>query len=88
MQTTKLYDIIICQESISKKNGFEFQNLFMVLEYADTDLRKILNRVPESMSLSMDHVVHIFYNILCAINLIHSSGVMHRDIKPANILLN
>ena len=33
-------------------------------------------------------MIKLFYNCLCAINHIHSKGVMHRDIKPANILVS
>jgi mitogen-activated protein kinase 1/3 len=35
-----------------------------------------------------DHVITILYNILCAVNLIHSANVIHRDLKPANILID
>jgi mitogen-activated protein kinase 1/3 len=38
--------------------------------------------------MNEEHVITILYNILCAVNLMHSSNVMHRDIKPANILLD
>ena len=30
----------------------------------------------------------ILYNILHALNFIHSANVMHRDLKPANILVD
>jgi len=28
------------------------------------------------------------YNMLCAMNFMHSANVVHRDIKPSNLLLN
>ena len=34
------------------------------------------------------HIVTILYNILCAINFLHSAKIIHRDIKPSNILIN
>ena len=35
-----------------------------------------------------DHILVIIYNILCAINFLHTCNIVHRDIKPANILIN
>ena len=39
-------------------------------------------------SFTEDHIVTIFYNILCALNFLHSANVVHRDLKPANILID
>ena len=38
-------------------------------------------------NLNEEHVVFILYNLICAINFIHSAGIIHRDIKPSNILV-
>ena len=38
--------------------------------------------------LTESHIKPIFYQLLCGLNYIHSTGVVHRDIKPANILIN
>lgn len=27
------------------------------------------------------------YNMLCAINFLHSANVVHRDLKPSNVLI-
>ena len=55
------------------------------MEHVESDLKKMMN---SEIKLKEEHVTIILYNILCALNYIHSSGVMHRDIKPANLLVN
>jgi mitogen-activated protein kinase 1/3 len=35
-----------------------------------------------------DHVKTILYNLLCAINFIHTADVIHRDLKPNYILID
>mmetsp|Transcript_47065 Transcript_47065/g.63812 ORF Transcript_47065/g.63812 Transcript_47065/m.63812 type:complete len:97 (-) Transcript_47065:251-541(-) len=55
------------------------------MELCDTDLSCIFK---SKMELKEKHIVNIMYNILCALQYLHSTGVIHRDIKPANILLN
>ena len=34
------------------------------------------------------HIITILYNILCAVQFMHSANIIHRDINPANILIN
>ena len=36
--------------------------------------------------LSEEHIVQIFYNLVCSLNYIDTANIIHRDIKPANIL--
>lgn len=61
--------------------------LFLVMEYVDSDLRKVFNSCP-SITFGEHHVITIMYNLLCAVHYVHSANIMHRDIKPANILID
>ena len=57
------------------------------MEFVESDLRKMLSKSTK-IQFEEDHVITILYNILCAVNLIHSTNVIHRDLKPANILID
>ena len=59
--------------------------IYLVMEYVETDLKEL---VKSSMLLSEEHVKMITYNLLRALQSIHSADVLHRDIKPANILVD
>ena len=34
------------------------------------------------------HVMVILYNLLCALNYIHTANLMHRDLKPENVIID
>lgn len=72
-------------EIIPPANPATFTTLYVVMSYAESDLKKIIK---SSISLEMIHIQTITYNLLCAIKYLHDSNVLHRDLKPANVLLN
>lgn len=63
----------------------EFDTLYIVLEYAESDMRKLIK---SQTFLNLEQVKKITYELFCAIKYLHSASVLHRDLKPGNILLS
>ena len=74
-----LYDIV------EPKDLDNFKDIYIILELADSDLKKVLK---SGLFLTPLHVKTILYNLLCALYYIHSPQVLHRDLKPANVLVD
>lgn len=72
-------------ELLFPSNPQTFDTLYVVMEYAESDLKKIIK---SNINLEMQHTQHIIYNLLCAVKYLHESNVLHRDLKPANVLIN
>lgn len=71
----------ICVPTDSNK----FDELYLVLEIADSDFKKLF-KTP--VYLSELHIKTLLYNLLVGVKYTHSAGIYHRDLKPANCLVN
>ena len=67
------------------KDPEKFATIYVVMEFAESDLKKL---VKSNITLEILHIQTLVYNLLCAIRYLHSCQVIHRDLKPANILIN
>ena len=72
-------------EVLRPKDAKNFSTLYTVMEYAESDLKKVIK---SSIHLQLVHIQTIIYNLMCAVKYLHESNVIHRDLKPANVLVN
>jgi len=82
--TTKLYDVIISNEA--KNDISQLRYVFLVMEHIELDMKELFNN--GARDFMPKHTLVVMYNMLCAINYLHSAGVIHRDLKPANVLID
>jgi len=71
----------ICVPSDSRT----FNELYIVLEICDTDLKKLIRT---DHTLSMLHINTMLAGLLVGMQYVHNCGIFHRDLKPANVLVN
>lgn len=79
-----LVDVVI---PVKERESQKITNIFLVMEYEDSDLRKVI-RAGLMSDMDLENIKLVFYNLLSAIKFVHTANVMHRDLKPSNILIN
>jgi len=77
--------IIDLKDIVAPDDISSFRDLYLVFEYVDTDLYKL---IMSPQYLTTQHIQHFLYQLLTGLKYVHSAHVIHRDLKPANILLN
>lgn len=82
-------------KNLKHKNIIELQQviytetkLYLVFEYAETDLKKYLDGLrKKKQGLTKQQVRSFSQQLTSAVAYCHSIGILHRDLKPQNILI-
>jgi serine/threonine protein kinase len=77
--------IINFRDLINPASKDDFEDVYMVFEFMETDMHKIIY---SKNDLTDDHCQYFGYQTLRGLRHIHAANVLHRDLKPSNLLLN
>ncbi|KAM3141919.1 hypothetical protein pb186bvf_006005 [Paramecium bursaria] len=85
LRELKHQNLISIIEILEPSDPKTFDTIYLVMEYAQSDLKKLFK---SPIHLQFLHIQTIVYNICVGLRYLHSAKVLHRDLKPANVLLN
>lgn len=78
-------NVVRLLEIVAPPSMHTFDELYIVMELADSDLKKLCK---QDVTLTPLHINTLLYNLLVGLKYIHSAGIYHRDLKPANCFVN
>eukprot|EP00455_Lapot_gusevi_P054509 TRINITY_DN874_c0_g1_i1.p1 TRINITY_DN874_c0_g1~~TRINITY_DN874_c0_g1_i1.p1 ORF type:complete len:400 (-),score=106.06 TRINITY_DN874_c0_g1_i1:395-1594(-) len=78
-------NVVSLKDLINPVDKDDFEDVYMVFEYMQTDLHKIIY---SKNDLTDEHCQYFAFQILRGLRHIHAAHVLHRDLKPSNLLLN
>ncbi|KAF0323245.1 Serine/threonine-protein kinase [Colletotrichum sp. SAR11_59] len=79
-------NIVNLEEVVVGEETTKIENIFLVLEFVEHDLKSILEDMPEPFLLS--EVKTLLRQLTAGVAYLHDNWILHRDLKTSNLLLN
>jgi cell division cycle 2-like protein len=79
-------NIVELQEVVVGEDTSRIENIFLVLEFLEHDLKSILEDMPEPFLAS--EVKTLLLQLASGVAYLHDHWILHRDLKTSNLLLN
>ncbi|KAI0802619.1 Pkinase-domain-containing protein [Xylaria sp. FL0064] len=79
-------NIVKLREVVVGEDTSRIENIFLVLEFVEHDLKSILADMPEPFLAS--EVKTLLLQLASGVAYLHDNWILHRDLKTSNLLLN
>ncbi|KAI0448059.1 Pkinase-domain-containing protein [Xylaria telfairii] len=79
-------NIVRLQDVVVGEDTSRIDNIFLVLEFVEHDLKSILEDMPEPFLAS--EVKTLLLQLAGGVAYLHENWILHRDLKTSNLLLN
>ncbi|KAI0389862.1 Pkinase-domain-containing protein [Xylariaceae sp. FL0594] len=79
-------NIVKLQEVVVGEDTSRIENIFLVLEFVEHDLKSILEDMPEPFLAS--EVKTLLVQLASGVAYLHDHWILHRDLKTSNLLLD
>ncbi|CAN8097275.1 unnamed protein product [Discula destructiva] len=79
-------NIVKLQEVVVGEDTTKIENIFLVLDFLEHDLKSILEDMPQPFLAS--EVKTLLVQLAAGVAYLHDHWILHRDIKTSNLLLN
>ncbi|KAG9231863.1 kinase-like domain-containing protein [Amylocarpus encephaloides] len=79
-------NIVALREVVVGEDTSKIENIFLVLDFLEHDLKTLLESMPEPFLTS--EIKTLLHQLTSGVAYLHSNWILHRDLKTSNLLLN
>ncbi|KAL5877714.1 hypothetical protein ACKVWC_006863 [Pyricularia oryzae] len=79
-------NVVEMHEVVVGDDTSKIENIFLVLEFLEHDLKSVLEDMPEPFLSS--EVKTVLLQLAAGVDYLHENFILHRDLKTSNLLLN
>ncbi|KAH7321935.1 kinase-like domain-containing protein [Rhexocercosporidium sp. MPI-PUGE-AT-0058] len=79
-------NIVGLREVVVGEDTRKIENIFLVLDFLEHDLKTLLEEMPEPFLTS--EIKTLLLQLTSGVSYLHNTWILHRDLKTSNLLLN